>query len=165
MHNGTSHCLISIKPRHVSNIFSGRKTIEFRKRSLSLDKGAQLWIYSTMPDAKILGVVTVESVEKGSPNCIWEKYGSHSAICRTEFDRYFEGSDHAVAIKIKDPTLLAQTLGLKTLQKRISDFRPPRSWYKIHSEHPLLNLLIRVSQRESRQKKARFKPLERATGL
>ena len=154
MRNDKSHGLISIRPKHVKDIFSGRKTIELRKRSPSLNTGARLWIYSTLPDAKILGAVTVESVEKGSPNCIWKKYGSDAAICRTEFDTYFEDCAQAVAIKIKDPIMLPQTLDLQTLQRMISNFRPPRSWYKLQTEHPLLKLLHGISLPQSRPKKA-----------
>lgn len=95
--------LISIKPQYVEKIVSGHKKYEFRKtdfEALNIDK---IYIYSTVPDKKIIGYFQYGEVIVGSPNDVWEKCSNSAGLSESEFMSYYQNKKiaNAYAYKIK----------------------------------------------------------------
>lgn len=81
---------MAIHPRFAEAILSGRKRVEFRKRSLARDVSDVL-IYATSPIQRVVGRFNVSDIVCGSPNSLWEDYGNIADISRTEYLRYYRG--------------------------------------------------------------------------
>ena len=48
--------IISLKPRYVELILSGKKTVELRNRVVRMDPGTVIWIYATRPVGGIVAL-------------------------------------------------------------------------------------------------------------
>lgn len=94
--------MISIHSDHADNIVRGIKTVELRRRFLSLPKGAKLWIYSTLPVGAIVATATVALIERDCPKVLWKKYRSSAAISKTDFIDYFTGCSRGCAISLEN---------------------------------------------------------------
>ena len=82
------HAMISIKPTFASSILSGAKTIELRRRFIDLPLGSKLWIYSTLPVGAVVGVATLNSIDRDTPQNLWKKYANETQIEASGFDEY-----------------------------------------------------------------------------
>jgi predicted transcriptional regulator len=122
--------LISIKPKYTDKIISGEKTIEIRRRSVNLCAGTRLWIYSTLPVGAIAAFATIEDVFCSTPNAIWDKYHSVTALSSAEYRDYTSGCKIVSAIKL---TEVFQIKPISLFQLRISNpmFFPPQFYLKI----------------------------------
>jgi predicted transcriptional regulator len=84
--------IVSIRPEHVKNIISGRKTVELRRRFPErLLAGTLLLIYSSKPDQTMCGVARIDSVEKLRIKRLWDLYGRQACLSRKAFFEYFVG--------------------------------------------------------------------------
>ena len=92
------HAMISIKPVFAASILSGSKTVELRRRFFELPIGSKLWIYSTLPVGAVVGVATLASVDRDTPENLWEKYSVRTQVTGEEFDAYFRGCESGVAL-------------------------------------------------------------------
>jgi len=91
--------LLAIRPRWADVILSGKKTVEFRRRSFKRDV-RYIVIYSTAPVASVIGSFEVEDIVKGSPAELWAQYHQEGAIPKDFFFRYYGDRVYGVAIKI-----------------------------------------------------------------
>lgn len=137
-----SNALISIRPMHVENIISGRKTVELRRRPVILETGAVLWIYSTLPAGRVEAVALVEKVISDSPDGIWSRYKNEICISQEEFHNYFAGSDLCFAIFIRSAVRLETELRLSELKKKFAGFHPPQFMKKLCERDALLKLFL-----------------------
>lgn len=92
------HAMISIHPEHARNIIGGKKTVELRRRFISLQPGSRLWIYATLPIGALVATATVGAVEFDEPSILWKRYKDNVAIPRKAFTEYFKGCDLGCAI-------------------------------------------------------------------
>lgn len=93
--------LMSIKPKYADAIFRGEKRVEFRKACFK-ETVTRVYVYSSTPIRQIIGYFTIERIEKDSPEKLWKRYGSVSAIQRDDFFNYFSGKSKGYAIVVKD---------------------------------------------------------------
>ena len=93
--------LMSIKPKYADAIFKGEKRVEFRKVCFK-ETVTHVYVYSSTPIRQIIGYFTIERIEKDSPEKLWNRYSSVSAIQREEFFNYFSGVSRGYAIVVKD---------------------------------------------------------------
>lgn len=142
--NHPSEALISIKPRYAEQIFLGNKLIELRRKTIRLNSGTRLWIYSTVPEAEIKGAAIIDRIILDRPYNIWKKFGTSACISKDEFDRYFNKYRLAIAIKFQNVVPLIPGLTLTDLRKKIPDFHPPQHFLKLRKAHPLLQILPRL---------------------
>ena len=98
----TQHAMISIKPEFASSILSGMKTIELRRRFPDMPIGSKLWIYSTLPVGAIIAVVTLDSINRDSPENLWLKYSEKAQIKLSEFNAYFLGCTSGIALDLSN---------------------------------------------------------------
>lgn len=97
-----NHAMISIRPEFVEGILAGTKTVELRRRFISLPIGSTLWIYATLPVGAIMAVATVYNIDHDHPKEIWRKYHGDVGVQASHFDNYFEGCGLGVAIQLSE---------------------------------------------------------------
>lgn len=119
-----SVALLSIHPRFVEEILSGRKRVEFR-RSRFKNEPSYVVIYATEPVAKIVGFFEVEKIRVARPNTIWKQYRDVGGISKKDFSAYYEGAAEAVAIEIREVHQLPSHLPLARL---LPGTKPPQSF-------------------------------------
>ena len=92
---------LPIKPVYADRLMNGTKLFEFRRRPMSPDV-THIVVYASSPRKRILGIVCVTSVERGSVHSIWSRTKRSAGITRQEYLDYFTGAETAYAIAI-DP--------------------------------------------------------------
>lgn len=124
--------IISIKPRHVENILSGKKTIELRTRGLNLPQGSRLWVYTTLPVGKVKLSIEIDFIEQLPPNKIWKKYSKCICITKKEFDEYTRGRELVAAIGLRNVRPLKKEMCLDTLREYEENFQPPQFFSRLY---------------------------------
>lgn len=135
--------LISLRPRHAENVFSGLKSVEFRKRRPDAPANTLIWIYATVPTGEILGSAKLETIVTETPSKIWELYGSRSAITKSEFDEYFLDRTVAHAIILKEIKSLVRPVSLGELRAKLNSFHPPQFFLRLNGAATELRLSTR----------------------
>jgi predicted transcriptional regulator len=117
----TRDLLVSLHPRHASNILSAEKTVELRRRFPEQHtRGALALIYSTTPVQAIVGVARIKHVLKLPVSRIWKEYGTAACVSKAEVEAYFSGLREGYVILLEEARPL----------KRYSQFGivPPQSY-------------------------------------
>ncbi|MCV7356001.1 hypothetical protein [Mycolicibacterium fluoranthenivorans] len=121
--------LLSIKPGHVDNILSGSKTVELRRIRPQVSAGQPIAIYATMPVGAVVATCRVRKVDVALPEIIKARHLGQAAISATDFDAYFAGSGHAVAIHVDEVAALDNPVTLNEIRSRRSAYNPPQTWH------------------------------------
>jgi len=109
--------LMAIHERYADAIMDGVKRVEFRKRRLA-DDIETVWVYATAPVSKVIGRFSVEEIVQGTPQDIWERYGSVGVIERDAFFNYYDGATTAVAIIVGAAARLPDPITLDEIDPR-----------------------------------------------
>lgn len=133
--------MVSLEPRHAESILAGRKTVEFRRRSMNIVAGTTLWMYAKVPLGAVIGCASITGNESRSPTTLWRKYGRVSGLSRSDFFDYFSGVEKGIALKIEQPNRLHHGLSLGELRRASVGFHPPQFYSRIPPEHPLYKVL------------------------
>ena len=120
--------LLSIRPNYVQGIFSGKKTVELRKRRPSVEDDTSVFIYSTSPVCEIVGSATISHIEIDSPASLWSRVQWLCGVNKAEYDEYFRGSEQSVGIFLKKPLLFVEPFSLETLRNLWPGFHPPQQF-------------------------------------
>ena len=123
--------IISIKPRHVENILSGKKTVELRVRSVNLPVGTRMWVYTTLPVGSVSVSVDVDFIESLPPKEMWRKYGHRICISKKEFDDYTKCRDFVTAIGLREIRRLDSEVSLETMRVNVRGFQPPQFFSRV----------------------------------
>lgn len=123
--------LLSINPPYADAILTGVKKYEFRRTIFKRKDIDRIYIYSNSTVKKIVGSFEIEKIFEGTPQEIWEKCNKHGGISKEDFFKYFEGTQKAYGIKIKNVDHFQEPLDPYTT---IDNFIPPQSFYYIQSE-------------------------------
>ena len=126
--------LISLKPCYADLVFKGLKRVEFRRRIFVCEQVGDVFVYVTSPVKKLCGGFRIGEIWWGDPGDVWDSVSEFAGIMRQDFDTYFEGSKVAYALEIKDVWEYEESISLKTLRSRFSDFVVPQSWRYIREE-------------------------------
>lgn len=129
--------IISIKPKHVDNILSGKKTVELRTRHINLPVGSQLWIYATLPEGKVKLSTEVSFIEMLSPEKMWAKHWKSICVSKEEFENYTHGRNQVCAIGLKAIKPLDRIMCLETMRSYESNFQPPQFFSKLSPDRAL----------------------------
>ena len=117
--------ILSIRPEYCEEIKNGNKKYEFRKRIFRYRETVDfVFMYSTSPVKKIVGVFTIESIIEDNPRKLWEKFKDFSCVEEEKFFEYFGRREKGFAIKIKE----VKTFKPIDPKKLIPDFSPPQSF-------------------------------------
>lgn len=118
--------LISVKPKYVEEILSGKKTVELRRRTPRIPVGTRVWIYSTLPDAHVRVVATVEKIEEKTPSTIWKNNSSKMSLSKAEYNHYVTGRSRVCALHLSNITPFYKPISLQCLRDKHPDFCPPQ---------------------------------------
>lgn len=138
MTHNSCDILISVDGRHASNMLSGEKSVELRRKPLNIPSGTRVWIYSKLPRGQIQALALVDEVVSGTPKEIWNLYGSQCAISEDEFHAYFENVKISYAIVFDEIKALAPVLSLASIREQVSHFQPPQFFKRLHADGPEL---------------------------
>lgn len=116
--------LISIKPKYIKEIISGKKKYEYRK-SIFRKNVEKVYIYSTSPKQRIIGYFKYKGYLEGTPGQIWEITKKFSGIDIKSYNKYFDKSPCAYAIKIEQVYLFKTPINPKM---KFEKFFPPQSY-------------------------------------
>jgi len=117
--------LLSIKPKYVEEIIKGNKKYEFRKQIFKNRNIDRIYIYSSSPIKKIIGLFLVGEIVEDHPRKLWKEYKEFSGMHKDEFFNYFNGKEEGFAIEITDLSLFNPPIDPKI---SFSDFIPPQSF-------------------------------------
>ena len=108
---------MAIHGRYADAIMDGTKQVEFRKRRLA-DDIQTVWVYATAPVSKVIGHFSVHDIVSGTPQAIWEQFGSVGVIEHDDFFDYYDGRETAVAIVVGTAERLADPVALDEIDPR-----------------------------------------------
>lgn len=120
--------LISMKPKYADKIMSGKKAYEFRRTIFTRRYVEKMFIYSSTPVKKIIGVVDIDEIIEGTPKQLWEKCYRHGGIPKFYFFKYFANKERGYAIKMKN----IKKYGLPVDPWIDPKFKPPQNFYYIN---------------------------------
>ncbi|MGJ4789173.1 ASCH domain-containing protein [Leptospira koniambonensis] len=98
---------LPIKPEFAHKIINGEKNIEFRKKFSSQDVDT-IVIYSSSPEQRVIGYVTVDSIVIDTPDSLWNRFSEKGGIDKDRFSSYFNGKKTGVGIRIKSVSKLKE---------------------------------------------------------
>jgi predicted transcriptional regulator/DNA-binding XRE family transcriptional regulator len=131
--------ILSIRPQYSEKIIAGSKTVELRRRfPMSAPKGTIAYIYSTSPVRAIVGVAEISDVLKLPVPQIWTRFKRTAFIDKSDFDRYFEGTEHGFALLFKEVRAFSKPMSLVDLREKFG-FEPPQSF--LYAKHDLRKAL------------------------
>jgi predicted transcriptional regulator len=132
--------LMSIHPKFVDEILSGRKKVEFRKKRFSSDV-SHVVVYATNPIKQVVLVFSIKNITVDNPLYLWDRYSKVAGICKENFLLYYKESRYGTAIEFDEIFKLDKPLSLS----EIGVFsRPPQS-YQYLDERALEGLCCGVS--------------------
>lgn len=127
----TQHVLISLDERHATNILTGTKLVELRRRTMHVASGSIVWLYVKKPVGAVLGFATVGVTYTAAPSTVWRKYGAVSGLSKAEFMSYFNGTNVASAMALSDPKKLRIPVSLEALRIANPGFHPPQFYCRL----------------------------------
>ncbi|MCL2075285.1 MAG: transcriptional regulator [Betaproteobacteria bacterium] len=133
--------LISLEQVHAENILSGKKHIELRRRSMSVEPGTVVWIYVKKPLGAVVGYARVVDSHTLSPLMLWEKFSRVSGLSRQDFFAYFDGVSKGFALSLAAAERLHKPVSLESLRRSGNRFHPPQFFMRLPSEDCVLKLL------------------------
>ena len=116
--------ILSIKPEFVEKIFSGEKKYEYRK-ALFKQKVDPVYSYASRPISKRGGEFKIAEIICNPPEYIWKLTKEQSGVTKKFFDKYYEGKDKGVALKIKDCKEYEEGVNPDSL---VTNFKVPQSF-------------------------------------
>ena len=149
--------LVSIRPRYVSRILAGHKTVELRRRfPEAAIIGARALIYSSSPVSAVVGCARIKHVLKLPVSEIWKEHGAEACVSKQEFDAYFAGLRFGFAIFFDCVQELRKHIKANDLE---AQFRivPPQSYRYVTNEclASLSDDQFQTSNRHKRHNRAR----------
>jgi len=125
------NALLSIRPRYVELIASGKKQYEFRKSLFRNRNIGKVYIYATRPVGRIVGSFRVGTILEDHPQRLWEQLKDVSGLTEDEFFEYFGQRDRGFAIKIESLDRMAEPIDPRALD---ADFVAPQSFCYLASD-------------------------------
>jgi len=119
--------VISVKPRWVQQILTGRKTVELRRRPPRLAEPVSALVYESGPASRLRASCLMGPVKSHPPHTLWDEVGDRSCVSKEEFDAYFAGRKQAHGIEIGCVLEMPSRLTLEWLRREVG-FVPPQSW-------------------------------------
>jgi len=133
--------LISITPEFVQEIFSGAKKIELRKRRPKfLQPGDRVLVYASPPSQTLAGELIIKNIVEGTPQELWDRISAVSGVSKEFFDYYYKDHSTAVGLIIDRAVEYTNKISLDEIKQAHPEFSPPKNYFYIVEEDPLLNL-------------------------
>lgn len=117
--------LLSIKPNYAKAIINGSKQYEFRKSIFRKKSVRTVYMYSTAPVKRIVGLFIVKKIIEDHPKQLWDELKDVSGLDDTEFFGYFRESSKGFAIEIGSVQEFNKAVNPADI---IPNFVPPQSF-------------------------------------
>ena len=122
------YVLLSIKPEFVGRILEGRKYYEFRKK---FPLYAERFVfYATSPVQRIVAIAERSHLLLGDLEYLWEETSATAGISREEFEQYYRGKTHGVALGLSGIRGMRNDMSLQ----EIGIERAPQSFQYLSEE-------------------------------
>jgi predicted transcriptional regulator len=149
-------CIISVKPKWARAFFDKNdpKTVELRKHNFGvvLRGGDTLLIYSTAPEAAVIGTVTVRSRREYGISTLlkatWQ--GALARVTEQEFADYYGDADVGVGVWVENAQALDRPVPLVQVRKLWGGWHPPQQIQQL-SDAQISALTTYVTNLEPRQ--------------
>jgi predicted transcriptional regulator len=119
--------LLSVRPQYAELILCGTKRAEIRRQRPSVQPGAPVIIYATLPVGAVIGSARVASLSHGTPPEIWAAHHAEMGISHEAFNEYLTGAASAHVLMLTDAQRLRLPITLHEM-RRSSSFHPPHSY-------------------------------------
>ena len=153
--------MLSVKPKFVDMILTGKKTVELRKKWYSLALGTPsdlqyVYVYASAPVKKIVARFTVSTTLFSKIPYLWDRVEGFCGVSFEEFSKYFEGSSAGYGLEISNLEVFKvpfdpyssnefnRVSGFTLYDYRLRSFRPPQNYcfltsreLKVLDEHVL----------------------------
>lgn len=127
--------VMSIRPRHVFGIMSGKKTVEIRRRFAKKWLGHRVSFYASSPVRSLVGEARIVRISSGSPDVIWEQFAPQIDCQKEEYDRYVEHAGEVFAICLEEVQPYPSHVPLTNLSDFIGrQLTPPQSYRSLESK-------------------------------
>lgn len=120
--------LLSIKPKYVKEIISGKKKYEFRTAIFKERYSNEILVYSSSPVKRIVGKFKIGRILEDKPEKLWEQVKDTAGLSDEEFFAYFKDKSIGFAIEIIDFILFDKPIDPKVLDP---NFVSPQSYLYI----------------------------------
>ena len=136
---------MSIKPKWAKELYSGKKTVEFRKSSPSV--GSIVFLYECAPVQKVTGAFAVEAVLSGPAYRVWHQCATAkdwkpgSVRCDALYD--YAGGATSLCRAILATQLWRFSPAEQVVLAKFA-VNPPRSWQSLRANVLAENRLARV---------------------
>jgi type I restriction enzyme S subunit len=117
--------LLSIRPLYVRRIFDGTKRYEFRRKIFACRSIERIYIYSSSPVNKLVGVFKASEILEDTPRTIWRQCREFAGIDAPTFFGYFHGKRKAFAIGIGKLRIFGTPVDPRSIRRFV---RPPQSF-------------------------------------
>ena len=117
--------LLSIKPKFAESIINGKKKYEFRKNAFSKKNIGRVYIYSTNPIKKIVGIFKINNIIEDRPSTLWNQLKDGAGISEDEFFDYFKDREVGFALEIAEVEKFENPVDPKII---FPNFVPPQSF-------------------------------------
>lgn len=124
--------LFSIKQKYSEKIYTKEKLVEFRRQNVNITQDELCLIYTSSPVKKINGYFVVKKKIRAPLDELWKLTKNFAGLSYSEFKEYFINCVEGTAIIFKKAEELVHKISLKEIQKIVSGFRPPQSYYNIN---------------------------------
>ena len=108
--------LLSVHPRYAAQIFTGAKTVEFRRRWSIIGAQEHLFLYATAPQSAIVGRVSVALVRAATPEHLATLVDA-AYLSDDGLFSYFENRPTGTAIFLRSPCQYVAPISLKELRE------------------------------------------------
>ena len=122
--------LLSIKPKFAESIINGRKKYEFRKNAFSKRNIGRVYIYSTNPIKKIVGIFRISKIIEDKPINLWRQLKDDAGVSEEEFFDYFRNREIGFALEIVEVEKFENPVDPKIM---FPNFVPPQSFCYLKS--------------------------------
>lgn len=132
--------LMSIKPKWAKEIYSGKKSIEYRKGINTPNVDDLVFLYESDPVKAVTGVILVDCVIKGPARYVWLlslKGGEPGSLNWARLSQYLDKARYLSALIINSPIKFDEPVPLY-------NFRPPQSWMTLNGRNLAQNVLART---------------------
>ncbi len=108
--NASKLMIMSIHPRHIQRILQGEKTVELRKTRPAVEAGQPAALYATAPTSAVVATCVIDRVVVGIPGQVRSALLGPARVTAQEYDAYLSGSQQAVAIYLRDVSVLNEPI-------------------------------------------------------
>jgi predicted transcriptional regulator len=120
--------LLSVRPRFADALLDGTKTVEMRRRPMRLHAGTLCLLYASSPIRALTGALSVAGVDHGTPDELWRRHSSRTALTRDEYNDYLDGRSTACALLVAAVIAFHTPVPLAELRRRSDAFVVPQSY-------------------------------------